>query len=354
MPSASFASKDAKEAKETSSKGGKQKVVLFPGDGIGPEISQAVMDIFEAAKVPVEWEHHQIHSKSVTAEGDLISQESIDAVLKNKVALKGPFETPIGKGHRSLNVTLRKKLQLYANVRPVKSIPGVKTAYNNVDLVTIRENTEGEYSGLEHEVVPGVVENLKIISRQACENVSRYAFEFARKYKRKRVTACHKATVMRLGDGLFLNVCREVAKSYPEITFAEKNVDTACMKLASHPEEIDVMVMPNLYGDIISDLCAGLIGGLGLTPSGNIGKDCAIFEAVHGSAPDIAGKNLANPSALLFSSTMMLTYMNLPEYSTRISDAATKTFEEGKHITRDIGGKATTTEFVKAVIGNMK
>eukprot|EP01017_Pseudomicrothorax_dubius_P031993 TRINITY_DN4143_c0_g3_i1.p1 TRINITY_DN4143_c0_g3~~TRINITY_DN4143_c0_g3_i1.p1 ORF type:complete len:377 (+),score=111.09 TRINITY_DN4143_c0_g3_i1:67-1197(+) len=326
------------------------RVTLFPGDGIGPEITQAVLDIFSALKVPIEWEFHKIHSKGVTAEGDLISQDSIDSVLTNKVALKGPFETPIGKGHRSLNVTLRKKLHLYANVRPAKSIKGTKTPYTDVDVVTIRENTEGEYSGLEHEVVPGVVENLKIISKKACENIARYAFEYARLNNRKRVIACHKAGVMKLGDGLFLRTCQSTAKEYPNIEFLDEQVDTVSMKLAANPNEIDVMVMPNLYGDIISDLCAGLIGGLGLTPSGNIGHETAVFEAVHGTAPDIAGKNLANPTALVLSSVMMLRHIGATEAASRIENAVFRVIEEGRHVTGDLGGKATTTEYVNAVI----
>lgn len=330
------------------------KVTLFPGDGIGPEISAAVLDIFSAVKVPIEWEHHKIHQQAVSADGDLISAEAIESIRVNKFALKGPFETPIGKGHRSLNVTLRKKLQLYANVRPCISLPGVKSPYDKVDVVTIRENTEGEYSGLEHQVVPGVVENLKIISRQACINIAEYAFNYAIMYNRQRVTACHKAGVQKMGDGLFINTCREVAKKYPQIKYQEEQVDTICMKLARDPHQLDVMVMPNLYGDIVSDLCAGLIGGLGLTPSGNIGKDCSVFEAVHGSAPDIAGKNLANPTALLMSGVMMLTKMGLGPQADRIHKAVLKTYSEGRYLTGDIGGKATTTEFTKAVIGNIQ
>jgi len=330
-----------------------QKVTLFPGDGIGPEITQSVLDIFKAAQVPVEWEHHKIYSQSVSAEGDLITPESIQSILTNKFALKGPFETPIGKGHRSLNVTLRKKLQLFANVRPCKTLPGIKSPYNDVDVITIRENTEGEYSGLEHRVVPGVVENLKIISRKACENIAEYAFQFAVANNRKKVTACHKAGVQKMGDGLFIKTCREIALKYPQINYQEEQVDTICMKLARDPHELDVMVMPNLYGDIVSDLCAGLIGGLGLTSSGNIGKDCAVYEAVHGSAPDIAGKNLANPTALLLSSVMMLEKMDLNNHAARIKKSVLKVYQDGKHVTGDVGGKATTTEFTKAVIDNL-
>lgn len=253
-----------------------------------------------------------------------------------------------------MNVTLRKKLQLYANVRPCKSLPGIKSLYENVDVVTIRENTEGEYSGLEHKVVPGVVENLKIISKPACQNIAEYAFQYAITNNRKTVTACHKAGVQKMGDGLFINTCREIAKKYPQINYQEEQVDTICMKLARNPHGLDVMVMPNLYGDIVSDLCAGLIGGLGLTPSGNIGKESSVFEAVHGSAPDIAGKNLANPTALLLSGVMMLDKMGLTSQSVKIKNAVQKTYEQGKYLTGDLGGKATTTDFVTAVIDNLQ
>ena len=252
-----------------------------------------------------------------------------------------------------MNVTLRKKLKLYANVRPCRSIVGVNTPYTNVDLVTMRENTEGEYSGLEHQVVPGVVENLKIISETACENINRYAFEYARKYGRKKIVACHKAGVMKMGDGLFIKIAEKIAQEYPEIEYTEEQIDTVCMKLANDPTQFDVMVMPNLYGDIVSDLCAGLIGGLGLTASGNIGKDCEVYEAVHGTAPDIAGKNLANPTALLLSSTMMLKNMGLQSYADKIEQSVFKVMKEGKYLTGDLGGKAKTTEYTQAIIDNL-
>lgn len=323
---------------------------IFPGDGIGPEISEAVMRIFEAAKVPVSWEHHTISTHAVTPGGDLISQEALDSVLKNKVGLKGPFATPIGKGHRSLNLTLRKALNLYANVRPCRSIPGFKTKYDGVDFVTIRENTEGEYSGLEHEVVPGVVENLKVITRGASERIARFAFQYARENGRKTVTAVHKATIMKLVDGLFLQCCREVARDYPDIQYTEMIIDNAMLQMTLRPERFDVMVMPNLYGDIASDLGAGLIGGLGLTPSGNIGEDASVFEAVHGTAPDIAGKNKANPTALLLSGCMMLRHVGLHDKAKRIEDACLAVINEGKFRTGDLGGKSTTTDFTKAII----
>lgn len=330
------------------------KVTFLPGDGIGPEISEAVMDIFAAAKVPVEYEFHNFSLTNVQPGGDLISTEALDSIRRNKVALKGPFTTPIGKGYRSVNVTLRKKLNLFANVRPAKSLPGIKSLYQDVDVVTLRENTEGEYSGLEHMVVPGVCENLKIISRQACENIATYAFEYAVNNNRKKVTVCHKAGVQKLGDGLFINVCKQVSQKFPQIEYAEEQVDTMCMRLARNPQDVDVMVMPNLYGDIVSDLCSGLVGGLGLTPSGNIGKDVAVYEAVHGSAPDIAGKNMANPTALLLSGLMMLNRIGLTAQEDNIRQALFRVFEEGKYTTRDVGGQGNMTDFVKAVKGNLK
>lgn len=332
----------------------KKRVVLMPGDGIGPEITAAVIQIFDHLSVPIEWEYHKIHTQSVTSQGDLISQDTIDAIEHYGYGLKGPFTTPIGKGHRSLNVTLRKKLKLYANVRPCKSIKGVKNSlYENVDLITIRENTEGEYSGLEHIVVPGIVENLKIITQKACDNICRYAFEYATKHGRKKITCCHKADVMKLGDGCFVKTFRRIAKEYPHIEIEEKQVDTMCTKLVKEPEAIDVMVMPNLYGDIVSDLCAGLIGGLGLTSSGNIGKKCAVYEAVHGSAPDIAGKGLANPTALLLSGAMMLEAMDMVDKAKRIQDAVNIVIGNGTWATRDLGGKATTEEYVRALLDNI-
>ena len=283
------------------------RCTLFPGDGIGPEITDSVVQVFDAAQVPVTWDAFALRNQNAEKEADLLYLDGMESARSNKVALKGPLTTEIGKGHRSINVLIRQKLDLYANVRPSRSIPGIFERYTDVDLVVIRENTEGEYSGKEHEVVPGVIENLKIISAKACTRVSNYAFQYAKHYGRKRVTAFHKASVMKLGDGLFLRMCREAAEKHPDIIYEEKNVDTSCGMLTVNPKRFDVMVMPNLYGDIVSDLCAGLIGGLGLTPSGNIGEETALFEAVHGSAPDIAGKNKANPTALLLSGVMVST-----------------------------------------------
>ena len=352
---------------------------LFPGDGIGPEIAVAVRTIFKAASVPIEWEHHVISTHAVTPGGDLISAEALDSVVRNRVGLKvrrirvavgwgpcatahpnahpptplqGPFATPIGKGHKSLNLTLRKALSLYANVRPCKSIVGFPTKYSNVDIVTIRENTEGEYTGIEHEVVPGVVENLKVITKTACDRIAEYAFKYAAAQGRKTVTAVHKATIHKLGDGLFLECCRAAAKKYPTLKYEEMVIDSAMLHMASDPTRLDLMVMPNLYGDIASDLAAGLIGGLGLTPSGNIGETASVFEAVHGTAPDIAGRNKANPTALLLSGVMMLRHLGLSAHATLIEDACLATIAAGPR-TGDLGGTATTTEFTAAIIKRM-
>lgn len=319
---------------------------------MGPEISDRVVEIFEAAKVPIKWDVQIVGKEVDPRTNSFISRENLDSVLKNRIGLKAPMATPIGKGFRSLNLTLRKELQLYANVRPCLSIPGYKTRYDNIDLVTIRENTEGEYSGLEHEVVPGVVESLKIITRVASTRVAEFAFEYARKHNRRKVTAVHKANIMKLADGLFIKCCREVSERYPEIEYEEMIVDNTCMQLVSRPSQFDVMCMPNLYGDIISDLCAGLIGGLGLTPSGNIGTNgLALMEAVHGTAPDIVGQNKANPTAMLLSGVMMLRHINLSKEADMIEKACLDTIAEGKYLTRDLGGKSGTTDFTKAIIG---
>lgn len=325
-------------------------VTLLKGHGIGPEISRSVKNIFTAAEVPVSWEEHEVYSRAMNKEGDLLSSETINSIRRNKVALKGPFMTPIGKGFRSLNVTLRKKLQLYANVRPCRTIKGIDNIYENVDVITIRENTEGEYMGLEHRVVPGVSESIKIISRRACLKIARYAFEYAINNNRKKIVGVHKAGVMKKGDGLFLECLREINEEYPTIDYSEEQVDTMCMKLATNPEDSDMMVMPNLYGDIVSDLCAGLIGGLGLTASGNIGAEAAVFEAVHGTAPDIAGKNLANPTALLLSACMMLDHMELYDHGEAIRSAIYNTIENRDSLTRDLKGAGSTTSFTDAVI----
>ncbi|EIM21608.1 hypothetical protein E3Q22_00788 [Wallemia mellicola] len=330
---------------------GNYTVTLIPGDGIGNEISDAVKKIYEAAKVPIKWEEVDVTPSLVNGKST-IPQYSIDSIKANTIALKGPLATPIGKGHVSLNLTLRRTFNLFANVRPCLSIPGYKTPYDDVDTVLIRENTEGEYSGIEHEVVDGVVQSIKLITFEASERVARYAFHHASTQGRKRVTAVHKANIMKMSDGMFLTACRQVAKEYPDVKYDEELLDRACLAITTDPSPFSdrVMVMPNLYGDILSDMCAGLIGGLGLTPSGNIGKDASIFEAVHGSAPDIAGKGLANPTALLLSSIMMLRHMNLFEHADKIERAALTTIAEGKSITRDLGGSSSTNEYTDAII----
>jgi isocitrate dehydrogenase (NAD+) len=327
---------------------------LIEGDGIGPEISQSVKDIYSAAGVPIKWEPVDVTPRLVDGK-TTIPPETIESINRNKVALKGPLATPIGKGHVSLNLTLRRTFNLFANVRPCRSIQGYKTPYDNVDTVLIRENTEGEYSGIEHVVVDGVVQSIKLITRDASERVLRYAFQHADRIGRKKVRAVHKATIMKMSDGLFLQTARDVAQDFPHIEFDAELLDNTCLKMTTDPTPYNdkVLVMPNLYGDILSDMCAGLIGGLGLTPSGNIGDECSIFEAVHGSAPDIAGKALANPTALLLSSIMMLRHMGLEEHASRIEKAIFDTLAEGKSITGDLGGKAKTHEYAAAIIDRL-
>ncbi|KAG2485171.1 hypothetical protein HYH03_016061 [Edaphochlamys debaryana] len=334
---------------------GKQfEATLFPGDGIGPEIAEAAKQIFIAAKIPVVWDEQRIGKTPDPRTNSMVTRENLDSVLKHKIGLKGPMATPIGKGFRSLNLTLRKELDLYANVRPCFNIPGYKTRYDGINLVTVRENTEGEYSGLEHEVVPGVVESLKVITRKASSRIAEFAFAYARENQRQKVTAVHKANIMKKADGLFLECCREVATKYPDIKYDEFIVDNACMQLVSNPTKFDVLVMPNLYGDIISDLCAGLVGGLGLTPSMNIGLNgLALAEAVHGTAPDIAGKNMANPTALLLSSCMMLRHIGHKTEADNIQKAVISVIAEGKYRTADLGGSSTTSDFTKAIIDKL-
>jgi isocitrate dehydrogenase (NAD+) len=308
-----------------------QKVTLIPGDGIGTEISQSVIKIFQAAQVPIQWETVDVTPVKGVDGKFRIPQKAIDSVNQTRIGLKGPLATPIGKGHQSLNLALRKQFNLFANVRPCKSIDGFKTPYDDVDIITIRENTEGEYSGIEHQIVPGVVQSIKLITEAASRRVCEYAFQYAEANKREKVTVVHKANIMRLSDGLFLRCAREAAEKYPNIKFEEMYLDTVCLKMVMDPNQFDVLVMPNLYGDILSDLCAGLIGGLGLTPSGNIGENnAAIFEAVHGTAPDIAGQDKANPTALLLSSVMMLRHMNMYDHAGKIEKACFDTIREGK------------------------
>jgi isocitrate dehydrogenase (NAD+) len=331
----------------------KHTITLIPGDGIGPEVSGAVVNIIEAAGVKVEWETHYAGAQALAKFGETLPQELLDSIKRNKVALKGPITTPVGKGFTSVNVGLRKTLDLYANLRPVRALPNVPSRYPELDLVVVRENTEDLYSGIEHVVVPGVVESIKIITERASTRVARFAFEFARREGRKKVTAVHKANIMKLSDGLFLDCFRNVAKDYPEIEADDKIVDNACMQLVMRPEQFDVMLLENLYGDIVSDLCAGLIGGLGLVPGANIGELGAVFEAVHGSAPDIAGQGIANPTALLQSGILMLRHINERDAAQRIEKAMLAVFEEGKVRTRDIGGDAKTIEFTEAIIAKL-
>jgi isocitrate dehydrogenase (NAD+) len=331
----------------------KHTITLIPGDGIGPEVSAAVVRIIEAAGVEVEWETHYAGAQALEKFGDTLPQELLDSIMRHKVALKGPITTPIGKGFTSVNVGLRKALDLYANLRPVRALPNVPSRYPELDLVVVRENTEDLYSGIEHVVVPGVVESLKIITEKASTRVARFAFEYARREGRKKVTAVHKANIMKLSDGLFLECFRNVGRDYPEIEANDKIVDNACMQLVMRPEQFDIMLLENLYGDIVSDLCAGLIGGLGLVPGANIGERGAVFEAVHGSAPDIAGQGIANPTALLQSGILMLRYIGERDAAQKIENAMLKVFEEGKVRTRDIGGEAKTMEFAEAIIAGL-
>src|SRR5438876_10662377 len=285
------------------------RVTLIPGDGIGPEVSAAVLRIVEAAGVDIDWEQYIVGGHAQDLAGSSLPDEVIESVRRNKVALKGPVATPIGSGFESVNVRLRKILDLYANLRPVRNLPGIPSRFGNVDLVIVRENTEGLYSGLEHEVVPGVVESLKIITEKVSTRIAVFAFEYAKKNQRKKIHAIHKANIMKLSDGLFLRCARNVAKEYPEFTYGEHIVDNTCMQLVMNPYQYDMLVMENLYSDIISDLCAAFVGGLGLVPSANLGERCAIFEAVHGSAPDLAGKNIANPTAVIRCALLMLRHI---------------------------------------------
>jgi isocitrate dehydrogenase (NAD+) len=327
----------------------KHVITLIPGDGIGPEVSEAVVRIFKVAGLDIEWERHDAGVVAFEKTSETLPVALLDSIKRNKVALKGPVTTPIGQGFTSVNVGLRKALDLYSNLRPVRNLPGVQSRYSGVDLIIVRENTEDLYAGLEHVVIPGVVESIKIITERASTRIARFAFEFARSYGRKRVTAIHKANIMKLSDGLFLESSRNVAREYTDISYDERIVDAACMHLVMHPEKLDVLLLPNLYGDIVSDLCAGLVGGLGVVPGANHGSDVAVFEAVHGSAPDIALKNLANPTALLLSALMMLDHIGEREHAARIRAALDKVLLDGTVRTGDLGGTATTTEFTDAI-----
>jgi isocitrate dehydrogenase (NAD+) len=331
----------------------KHNVTLLPGEGIGPEVAAATQRVLDASGVQIEWETLGARAENTdkaTTGAEVLNTAAIESVRRNRVALKGPMATAIAGGARSVNVALRKSLELYANLRPVKNLPGVKSHFEGVDVVIVRENTEDLYSGLEHEVVPGVVESLKIITEKASTRIAKFAFEYARKMGRKKIHAIHKANIMKLSDGLFLRSVRAVAEQYKDIEYKEMIVDNACMQIVINPDQFDVLLLPNLYGDVMSDLAAGLVGGLGVVPSGNIGAESAIFEAVHGTAPDIAGKGLANPTALLMSSILMLNHLGEQSAAQRIEAALIKVYKEGKHVTKDVGGKAGTQEFTDAVI----
>jgi isocitrate dehydrogenase (NAD+) len=330
------------------------KVTLIPGDGIGPEVVNATVRVLEATGVKFEWETHQAGAEAYAKTKQYIPKELYESIERTRLGLKGPVTTPIAGGFASINVTLRKKFELFANFRPIRNLPNIKTHYPGVNLVIVRENTEGEYSGIEHEVVPGVVESLKIITEKASTRIARFAFDYARREHRKKIHAVHKANIMKLTDGLFLRCCRDTAEMYPDIQYAEHIVDNTCMQLVTNPYQYDVMVMENLYGDIISDLCAGFVGGLGLVPGANLGHECAIFEAVHGSAPDIAGKNLANPTAVMQSAVLMLRHIGEAEAADRMHAALERVFAEGQKTTRDVGGKAGTSEFADAVIAALE
>ena len=328
------------------------QVTLIPGDGIGPEVAEATVRAVDATGVKIEWERVEAGVRALAEYGQLIPDDVYASLEVTRVGLKGPTATPIAGGHQSINVALRKKLGLYTNFRPVRMLPGLKTRYDDLplDLAIFRENTEDLYAGLEHEVVPGVVESLKIITRTASVRIARAAFEWARRESRKKVVAIHKANIMKLSDGLFIECCREVSSEFTEIAYTEMIVDNACMQLVMRPETFDVLVLPNLYGDIISDLAAGLVGGLGIVPGANIGSGHAIFEAVHGTAPDIAGKGLANPTALMQSAVLMLAHIGEREASARLHNAIYKVYATSDHLTKDVGGAASTTEFTDAVI----
>ncbi|MGA2745443.1 MAG: isocitrate/isopropylmalate dehydrogenase family protein [Candidatus Sulfotelmatobacter sp.] len=330
------------------------KVTLIPGDGIGPEVVKASVRILEATGVKFEWESFAAGAEAFEKYHEYIPKELTESIERTRVGLKGPVTTPIGGGFSSINVALRKQFELFANFRPIRNLPAVPTRYPGVDLVVVRENTEGLYSGIEHEVVPGVVESLKIITEKASTRISRFAFEYARKHHRKKIHAIHKANIMKLSDGLFIRCSRNISKEYPEITYGEHIVDNTCMQLVMNPYQYDMLVMENLYGDILSDLCAAFVGGLGFVPSANLGDECAIFEAVHGSAPDIAGKNLANPTALLRSALLMVRHLGEQAASTQIRNALERVYSHPEKLTRDIGGKAGTSEFADAVIEEMQ
>jgi len=327
------------------------KITLIPGDGIGPEVADATVEVLNTLGVPIEWERVELSASIIEQAGTSLPPYVLESVERTGVALKGPVTTPIAGGFKSVNVAIRKQLDLFANVRPVFTLPGLKTRFQdvNIDMVIFRENTEDLYSGLEHEIIKDVVESLKIITRYASMRIANYAFAYSRKNHRKKITAVHKANIMKLSDGLFIRCCREVAANFPDIAYNELIVDNASMQLVMRPETFDVLLLPNLYGDIVSDLAAGLVGGLGVVPGANMGEKCAVFEAVHGSAPDIAGKGVANPTALMSSSILMLRHLGEGDAANRLQKAIMAAFRQGDVLTRDLGGRATTRQFTDAV-----
>ena len=333
-------------------------ITLIPGDGIGPEVSGAVTEILEAAGeatgVVFDWHRYAAGADAFAQSGHYIPQELYDSIETNRVALKGPVTTPVGGGFSSINVTLRQKFELFANFRPIKNLPGLKTRYPDLDLIIVRENMEDLYAGLEHVVVPGVVQALKIITEKGSTRIAKFAFDYARKHGRKKIHAIHKANIMKLSDGLFLDCCRKVGEGFPEIEYREHIVDNTCMQLVMNPYQYDILLTENLYGDILSDLCSAFVGGLGLVPGANLGTECAIFEAVRGSAPDIAGKNMANPTALLQSAVLMLHHINEPDTAERIQAGLEQVYREGKTLTRDVGGDSGTRAFAQAVLQAME
>jgi isocitrate dehydrogenase (NAD+) len=325
-------------------------VTLIPGDGIGPEVTDAVVRILEATGVKFAWERFAAGAEAFAQQGEYVPKELYESIERTHLALKGPVTTPIGGGFSSINVTLRKTFELYVNFRPIKNLPGMETRYPGVDLIIVRENTEGEYVGLEHEVVPGVMTSLKVITQKGSTRIAKWAFEYARKHGRRKIHAIHKANIMKMSDGLFLKCAREISKGFPEITYGEHIIDNTCMQLVTNPYQYDTLLLPNLYGDIVSDLCAAFVGGLGLVPGANIGEAAAIFEAVHGSAPDIAGKDIANPTALLQSAVLMLRHIDESAAADRVQTALEKVYGEKKTLTRDVGGTSGTSAFADAVV----
>ena len=331
----------------------KHKITLVPGDGIGPEVTRATLKVIEAAGIDVEWETINAGADAFQKYGKYLPDELMDSIRRNKVAIKGPISTPIGPGFASINVALRKALNLYASFRPIKNLPGVKSRFENVDIIVVRENTEDLYSGLEHVVVPGVVESLKIITAEASTRIARFAFEYARRHQRAKISAVHKANIMKLSDGLFLECVRNVAELYPEVSYEELIVDNTCMQMVLDPSQFDIMLLENLYGDIVSDLGAGLVGGLGLVPGANLGEECAVFEPVHGSAPKIAGKNAANPTAMLLSAVLMFHHLGESEKASLIASAVEKVYMQGNALTADLGGTTSTTQFADAIVQHL-